>query len=311
MVLGDLILDKYLLGEADRLSPEAPVPVVRFDKEEFKLGGAANVAHNLAALGADVDLVGVIGDDHNGRVLCEEARQLGVRIEGVVADPGRVTTTKTRIIAHDQQMVRIDQEVTLPISEKTAGALLTYLAAKLDRGDILIISDYAKGVLTPKLLKELVGSAGPDIKILVAPKGWDFAKYQRATLIVPNAKEAAEATRMRCTTDDEVERAAKEILAGHHFQAVLITRGKQGMTLLQRDGGCYHLHAQARSVYDVTGAGDTVVSALAYFSAIGADPLESLKLANLAAGIAVSKFGTAVVSRQELMATLNNPPFIE
>lgn len=311
MVVGDVILDKYLLGEADRLSAEAPVAVVRFDREEFKLGGAANVAHNLVALGAEVDLVGVIGDDHNGRIFCEEARQLGVPSEGVVAEAGRVTTTKTRIIAHDQQMIRIDQEVTLPVSGKTAKALLAYLAAKVGHCDMLIISDYAKGVLSPELLKELAGLTGPEKTVIVAPKGWNFSKYQRATVIVPNAKEAAEATRLKCTSDDEVERAAKEILASLRCQAVVITRGKQGMTLFQGDGGCYHLRAQARSVYDVTGAGDTVVSAFGYFTASGADWLESLKLANLAASIAVSKFGTAVVSRRELLATLANPAFIE
>lgn len=305
MVVGDLMLDEYCFGTAERISPEAPVPVVLFDKESFALGGAANVAHNLVSLGAHVKLAGVIGGDYWGKRLCAMAKGLGILAQGILVQAGRVTTRKTRIMAHDQQVVRIDRETVLPLDRDVEEKLIRFIEEKSKDCQVLILSDYAKGTLTEAVLKKALGTANKDGRIVVVdPKGRNFIKYKDATVITPNRKELEEAWGRPCPTVEEVTQAARSLMKMTGCQAVVVTRGKDGISLCQRNGNPSHWPTEAKTVYDVTGAGDTVVGSLGYFLALGGSLQEAVYLANVAAGIAVSKAGTAIVQKEELSALL-------
>ena len=305
LVLGVLMLDRYLWGRVERISPEAPVPVVDVERETFSLGGAANVAHNLAALGAEPLLLGVVGDDATGARLRAELARAGVRDEHLVADLERRTTVKTRIIAHQQQVVRADEEDT----EAVAGALLRRLTDAVERlvpeADAVIVSDYGKGVIEPGLLQPAISLARAHrLSVSVDPKEKHFPSYQGATVITPNQLEAGQAFGRRITDEASLFAAGWGLREQLDLDCVLITRGPDGMSLFERGGRHTHLPTVAREVYDVTGAGDTVVSVFALALAARADFVTAARLANHAAGQVIRHAGTAVCPPEVLKASL-------
>jgi len=311
LVVGDVMLDHFVVGQVERLSPEAPVPVVLFERDEFRVGGAANVAHNLRALGARVDLVGVIGGggsgggDPEGRQLASELTKLGVDADGLIADPARRTTTKRRVVTRrNQQVARIDYETDAEISGAIEDALIDRVSQRLKDAHIVVVSDYLKGAVTSRLmgrLNELARRIGTSV--LVDPKIPHLLYYAGASLVTPNHHEAEVATHMRIRSDEDAARAARAFRDQARCDAVLITRGEHGMTL--SEGGTEtHLPAMAREVADVTGAGDTVIASLALGLAAGATLVDAARLANYAASVSVSKFGPAAVTPGELLAAI-------
>ncbi|MBC7281923.1 D-glycero-beta-D-manno-heptose-7-phosphate kinase [Hoeflea sp.] len=299
LVLGDVMLDTFVYGQCVRISPEAPIPVVRIEREEVMLGGAGNVARNITALGGEAVLIGIVGEDHAGDALrARIAEEPGITAD-LVSD-GRSTTHKIRYIAAQQQMLRVDAEQSRPAE---ATPLAAAFRRQLERADAVVLSDYAKGVLTPELLREVIALARTAGKPIVAdPKSMDVARYDGVTLMTPNAGEAGGAVGIACDgEDDEAGRAAETLLARMpNSPALLVTRGPLGMTLAERGQPVRHLPALAREVFDVSGAGDTVVATLALGLAGGLPIGQATELANVAAGMAVSKPGTAVVTAEEL-----------
>ncbi len=306
LVAGDFMLDEYIWGQVERISPEAPVVVVNVHQETRVLGGAGNVVNNLVGLGARVTVVGLVGQDNAGALLTGELQRLGVDMAGLVVDPGRQTTRKTRVIGGNQQVVRIDRESRQPAPATFATALQERLETCLAGQDALILSDYGKGVLTGDVLHTLI-TAGRQrgLPIVVDPKGRDFRRYRQATVITPNRKEAAEAVGYPLAKREEVLRAGRELCLALDTEAVLITLGSEGMALIPRHGPPQEIPAQAREVFDVSGAGDTVVAVLTLALARWHDLLAAARLANLAAGIVVGKVGTAPILRSELAAALH------
>jgi D-beta-D-heptose 7-phosphate kinase / D-beta-D-heptose 1-phosphate adenosyltransferase len=307
LVLGDLMLDEYLWGRAERISPEAPVQVVEVIREDLRLGGAGNVVHNLAALGASVSICSVIGSDENGALLRSTFQAKGVDLAGLFEDPQRKTSKKTRVIAANQQIVRIDRETKSPIGASCQEAILGYLEQNLESFDVVVVSDYLKGVLTPEVLAA-VCQAGRRlaIPVVVDPKGDDYGKYRGATLLTPNRKEAEIASGVAITDQESLERAAGGLLHGLELDALLVTRSEAGMSLFRKAGGAVHIPTVAREVFDVTGAGDTVISVLSLGLACGLQLPEAAWVANVAAGIAVGKLGTSTVSPQEIVAEVGH-----
>ena len=303
LVLGDVMLDEFVWGDVTRISPEAPVPVVDVRRESVHLGGAANVLANLVALGAPGSVVGVIGKDASGERLRAGLRELGALDQGVIVDDTRPSTTKTRIIAHSQLVVRADRESRTPVSTKTEDQILSYLRDALKHADAFVISDYDKGVVTPRILREILPVAYEQVPVLVDPKLRNFNHYRPATLVTPNHFEALRMSDTEDQSDDGSLHAAKVIREKLGCDAVLITRGDRGMMLLESNDEPVFVETAAREVYDVTGAGDTVIAALAGALAAGATMLEAATLANHAAGIVVGKVGTATVSADELIAS--------
>lgn len=297
------MLDRFVSGSVNRISPEAPVPVLKIEHAYSMLGGAGNVIRNIAALGAAPSFIGVIGDDGQG----EEVRSLLTEVIGqadkrLLVEAGRPTTTKIRYLAQDHQLLRVDSEVTAPLIPETAVALIAATEDALDGIEVLVLSDYAKGVLGPTTVCSLIQTAQrAGCRVIVDPKMRDFNVYSGASLITPNRGELIAATGISASTDAEMEQACKQVLAKHDIAAVLATRGAEGMTLATREGAVHHLPANAREVYDVSGAGDTVVGVLSTALAAGVDLIEAAHLANLAAGIVVGKVGTAVVRPEELI----------
>ncbi len=305
LVAGDLMLDHFVWGSVDRISPEAPVPVVRVTAESRRLGGAANVVHNLHALGGRVAACGVIGTDAAGRDLLDELRRLGVDAEGVVQSRSAVTTRKTRIIAHQQQVVRLDREDEGRRDSSAAARARGFLLAHLGDADVVVISDYGKGLVTPELLAALAAMRRRrPFPLLIDPKKANFAHYRGASLLTPNRDEASQASGIEIRDAASLARAGAELLARWEADAVLITRGEQGMSLFARGAPARHFPTVARRVYDVTGAGDTVVAACALALGAGASLEAAAVLANHAAGIVVGEVGTATVSATQLRADL-------
>ncbi len=306
LVLGDVILDRYVTGTAHRLSPEAPIPVLRPTGNRSTLGGAANVALNIATLGGKTMLIGVIGDDAAGAEmdrLVEAAN--GIACQLVVA-PGRPTTAKTRFMAGSHQLLRLDEETTDPLSEDIAGPLLERFEAALDWADVVVLSDYAKGVLCDTVLAAVLArAAARDCLVVADPKRADFAAYRGAAVLTPNELEVRLATRIDAEHDAEADRAGRAALNATGGEAVLVTRSARGLTLVRRGHPALHLPARAREVADVSGAGDTLVAALAVALGAGASLPDAAMLANLTAGISVGKQGTATVSREELLGALH------
>ncbi|MFY8207830.1 MAG: D-glycero-beta-D-manno-heptose-7-phosphate kinase, partial [Caulobacter sp.] len=301
LVLGDVMLDRFIYGAVDRISPEAPVPVIAVEKETAMLGGAGNVARNVAALGAKAVLIGLIGQDEAGAALRGMIdAEAGLEAE-LVADAARRTTEKVRYISGSHQMLRVDREDRGP---GDGAALLAAFGARLASADVVVLSDYAKGVLTPEVIRGAIAAAKAAGKpVIVDPKSRDFARYDGATLIKPNRKEAAEATGIVENSDAASEDAGAAILAmAPGLEAALITRGGAGMTLAVRGQAPIHLPATAIEVFDVSGAGDTVAATLALSVAAGASLAQAAKLANLAGGLVVAKLGTDVVTAAELTA---------
>ena len=305
LVVGDLMLDEYLWGDVDRVSPEAPVQVVSVNKEEFALGGAGNVVKNIVALGATVSVVGVIGTGRNGRLLLNEFNELGVDTTGIIEEPDRTTTQKTRIIAANQQVLRIDRETNKTISDSTINKVTQFIEDNIDHVDMVLISDYGKGLITKDLLSRVISCAQMHKKmVFVDPKGLDFSKYSGASLLTPNKREAALASGVDIVDESSLEIAANKLLQNIHLDKLLITCGKQGMVLFEKNRSPYRVRAEARQVFDVSGAGDTVLAVLGLAVASGLSIKDSVAVANTAAGIVVGKVGTATVSKQELALAL-------
>lgn len=303
LVIGDLMLDEYLWGKAERISPEAPVQVVEVTREDVRLGGAGNVINNLVALGCKVTACSVIGGDENGVILQRAFTGKGVDVAGIFEDPMRSTSKKTRVVAANQQIVRIDRETKNGISDEYAARVLDFVRERGREFQVILISDYAKGVLTPPVLAGIIAVArGLGVPVAVDPKGNDYRKYRGATILTPNRKEAEIAAGMAITDDESLLAAARAILADVELDALLVTRSEQGMSLLLRGGEAVHIPTVAREVYDVTGAGDTVLAVLGLALACGWDFPGSARLANVAAGIAVGKVGTSTVTPMEIIA---------
>lgn len=304
IVLGDIMLDEFVWGRVRRISPEAPVPIVEVERQTLMPGGAGNVASNLVALGAQPMLIGVTGRDPDAERLRALLKSLEMETGGIFGDPSRPTTLKTRIIAHNQQVVRADRESRSPIGPAIESQLLECFLGALGSAEAVIVSDYNKGLLTEGLLASVLGSARErGVAVCLDPKSKDFSRYQPVTIITPNHSEALEAAGISTDTRDGIEEAGRRILSSIDCRAVLITRGEEGMSLFTEDGQVNHIPAAAREVYDVTGAGDTVIAALTLAIASGASMVEAAVLANHAAGVVVGKVGTATVSCEELLST--------
>ena len=303
LVLGDVMLDEFVWGDVTRISPEAPVPVVDVRRESMHLGGAANVLANLVALGARGAVVGVVGNDVAGRRLQTGLRDLGVHDQYLVVDESRPSTTKTRIIAHSQLVVRADRESRSPVTGKLEERIIASLKDALQYTDAFVVSDYDKGVVTPSILREILPVAYEQVPVLIDPKLRNFNSYRPATLVTPNHLEALRMSDSEDHSDDGSHHAAKVIREKLGCDAVLITRGDRGMMLLEGDGEPVFVETAAREVYDVTGAGDTVIATLAGALASGATMLEAATLANHAACVVVGKVGTATATAEELIQT--------
>ncbi|MBU1487308.1 D-glycero-beta-D-manno-heptose-7-phosphate kinase [bacterium] len=305
LVVGDVMVDEFVFGNVERISPEAPVPIVDVERELFHLGGAANVVSNICSLEGRAFISGIIGADPIGGKLMSELSRLKVPLEGLVIDPDRPTILKTRIIAHSQQIVRVDRERRMKVQGEVLGSLLSYIYKTIDEIDVLIISDYGKGVVASRLLKEIVPFAKKRKKpIVVDPKIENFLSYKDVTIITPNHHEAGALIGAKITDKKSLHWVGNKILAKVGCEAVLITRGEKGMSLFRKDSDPIHIPTEAKEVYDVTGAGDTVIAVLALCLAAGADLEEAARVANFAAGIVVGEVGTATVKPDELREAL-------
>jgi D-beta-D-heptose 7-phosphate kinase/D-beta-D-heptose 1-phosphate adenosyltransferase len=306
MVLGDLMLDHFIWGRVDRISPEAPVPVVRVAEETQRLGGAANVAHNIRSLGSLPVLVGLVGEDPHGEVLLETIRGQGIPTGWIVADPDRRTTVKIRVVAHSQQVVRADWEDDEEISEEIFEKLIDRVGDQMEQVQALIISDYGKGVVSAKMLKRVLELARERaLFVAVDPKESHFDLYRGVSLITPNQHEAGQAYGKAVTDETSLEEVGRGMMDRLKLGALLITRGERGMSLFESDGTVTHFSTMARKVFDVTGAGDTVIASFVVARTAGASLREAALISNHAAGIAVGGVGTTAVDYEELSADLH------
>ncbi|MEK7448915.1 MAG: D-glycero-beta-D-manno-heptose-7-phosphate kinase [Planctomycetota bacterium] len=307
LVIGDLILDQYIWGEVNRVSPEAPIQVLNVKRKEIRLGGSANVCHNLVTLGARVSCLGVIGRDASGFVLRQEMQRLKINTAGVKTVPGKITPVKTRIIAQRQQILRMDQEDIQPLAASVEKLLSAYLKKHIKKYNLLIISDYRKGVCTPELLRAIFREARKNkIMVIVDPKGDDYRKYRGANGLAPNRAEAELATGLKITDERSRRQAAQKLIKELNLDFMIITLGEKGIYFLDKNGREIYDPAKVLEVYDVSGAGDTVMAALGIGLVSGLDMKDAIHLANLAAGVAVSKLGTATVTRDEIVRHWDN-----
>jgi len=308
LVVGDLMIDQYFSGSVQRISPEAPVPVVRLDKKTCSPGGAGNVVRNLSNLGIHVALSGLVGDDENGKRLLEDLGNLGVDCSFVLASSSRPTTSKTRVMGHHQHIARIDEEDPNPLDKAEEEFLLDHLEDAFSNPlDAVILSDYAKGCLTPRICRSIIEKCrDKDLMILIDPKGDDFSKYAGATAITPNLREASFICRVSgddpCALMEKLKNLRKDL----SLDFIVVTRGEQGLSLVGPEGDIMDFPARARDVYDVSGAGDTVISVLCAGLAGGLDLGDSLNLAQIAAGIVVGKVGTVPVTGEEMLQRLSS-----
>jgi D-beta-D-heptose 7-phosphate kinase/D-beta-D-heptose 1-phosphate adenosyltransferase len=307
LVVGDIMLDRFIVGDVDRISPEAPVPVVRFRSEHVRLGGAANVAHNLSSLGARVSLVGVVGRDAAAARLTGELHNAGISTDGIVEDPARPTVEKVRIVTgRNQQVARIDYEDDADMPAVVETSVVERAAAAAGSARSLLVSDYLKGTVTRRVMEALLEARPAGAPVLVDPKIPHLHCYAGATIVTPNHHEAEAATHQRIRSDEDARKAAVEFRSRARCDAAIITRGEQGLWL-SSDEAEGAIPAAAREVSDVTGAGDTVVATLALALAAGATLAEAALLANHAAGIVVGRFGAATVTSRELADAVTDP----
>ncbi len=314
MCVGDLMLDRFVYGSVERISPEAPIPVLRIERRASMLGGAGNVAANLEALGCQPRFLSVVGNDEAGSAILH--RLVEARLAEtchIVTEPGRQTTEKTRFFAHNQQLLRADRETVSAISAASRDGLLAAARTVMPDVKSVILSDYGKGVLTAELCQALIGIARDAGKpVIVDPKGSDYERYRGADVVTPNRRELGQASGLPVATDDEIVQAARRVMERHGLGAVVATRSEQGMTVVTaRDDGGVRLPAEAREVFDVSGAGDTVVATLGAALGAGVPLADAARLANLAAGVVVGKVGTAVVRHSELIAALHHQEWAE
>ncbi|MCC6848924.1 MAG: D-glycero-beta-D-manno-heptose-7-phosphate kinase [Deltaproteobacteria bacterium] len=310
LVIGDLMLDQFVWGDVSRISPEAPVPIVRVRHQEGRPGGAGNVVANVVALGGRADACGFIGDDSAGRALSNALAEAGGGLAGVVRSRAVGTTAKTRVIAHSQQVVRFDQDPDGDgVPARLARRLRAWVAAHARRYPVIVVSDYGKGVVTSELLADLAALRHRHgFHYVVDPKRPNFAHYRGASLVKPNLAEASVAAGLDIADRASLDAAGRELLRRWEADAILISRGEEGMTLFKARARAHHFPTAAQEVYDVTGAGDTVLAACALALAVGGTLEEAARLANQAAGVAVGKVGTATVSARELARALGNHP---
>jgi len=306
LCVGDVMLDHYIRGRVERISPEAPVPVLHIEGEESRLGGAGNVVRNLRALGCETCFISVTGHDPAGREIARMMSKLGNAEAHLLVERDRVTSVKTRYVADNQQLLRADQEHVTLLNADTRADLLAQLKAALKHYQLVILSDYAKGVLGDGLAAAIIAAARDAGRpVIVDPKSRDYATYRGATLVKPNRRELCDASgRTSLDTPEEMVSAARDLMKRHDIAAMLITCGKEGMILVESGDRIHRLPASAREVYDVTGAGDTVVAVLGAALASGASLVDAASLANAAAGIVVGKVGTAVVEAKELASSI-------
>ena len=305
LVVGDLILDHHIFGGVERISPEAPVPVVWANKESFACGGAANVGLNLRSLGSKVSLCGTVGKDHFGKTLFSLIAKKGINTNLIVKDDKRPTTLKTRIMANHQQVVRVDWESVEFLSSAVNRAILNKIKKNIDEFDAIIIEDYGKGVINPALVKDLVGLCKTKKKIVtVDPKEEHFDYYQNVTAITPNLKEAQSAAGIKIRSKSQIPLLGKMIIEKLKPKVLLLTLGEDGMMLFF-EGKSHHIPTAALEVFDVTGAGDTVISTFTLSLACGAKYEEAAMIANLAAGIVVEKLGAALANKKELLKIID------
>lgn len=308
LVVGDLMVDEYVFGEVSRISPEAPIPILDAQRIIHLLGGAANVAYNVKALGGEVFLAGIVGDDEKAKTLKNNLSDKGIGLGGVITDATRKTTVKTRIVARNQQVVRVDNEDKHPIDSQTEESLLNFIKSQLSQLNAIILSDYDKGVIVPSLSQKIIALAKEkNILCLADPKGDYCAKYRGCDLIKPNEKELARALNIsteQLRQADAFARAGWDLLSSTMCSNILVSRGGEGMVLFQANGGYFAHEAINRQPADVSGAGDTAMAVLALALASGADLRQSITLASYACGIEVAKIGTAAVSSEELCERL-------
>lgn len=312
LCIGDVMLDRFIMGDVERISPEAPIPILRIEEEKTMLGGAGNVACNISSLGGEVCFVSVVGEDQPGQDvenLLAEVPALDVHL---IVDPDRQTSQKSRFIAGNQQMLRADNETTELVSEEVAHIILEIAEEEMPDCGGLMLSDYGKGVLSDDVLARLIAMAEKQkIPIIVDPKGADYSCYAGATLVTPNRKELEHASGHPTRTDEEIITAAAHLIDTSGIQGVLATRSGDGMSLIQKNTSASHFPAEARAVFDVSGAGDTVAAAMSLSLAAGGDIHDAAKLANAAAGLVVGKTGTATVHIQELLTSLAAHPVLD
>ncbi|MFH0971164.1 MAG: D-glycero-beta-D-manno-heptose-7-phosphate kinase [Candidatus Micrarchaeota archaeon] len=304
LVMGDLMVDEYLAGEITRISPEAPVPVIKISSRRFALGGAANAAKNIVALGGGADLFGVIGEDQNGKKLLQMARESRIGVDGIITDAERPTTSKLRVLAHGAQLLRADEEETKKIDAKTEGELLEKFMKQIRSADAVIISDYNKGAVTKNLARKIIEAANSAKKpVTIDSKNYFEHELEHATVLKPNLKELHRETGLKCDTEAEIEIAAKEMFKRLSPKAVLVTLGDNGM-LLVHDNKAEKISGVKTNAVDVSGAGDTVIAALTLGLAAGNNLKESAMLANYAAAVVVSKTGTVAPKGSEILELL-------
>jgi D-beta-D-heptose 7-phosphate kinase/D-beta-D-heptose 1-phosphate adenosyltransferase len=305
LCIGDVMLDRFISGQVDRVSAEAPIPILHVGSQRAMLGGVGNVGRNVVALGAHAVMIAVTGDDAAARQIAELADSEERLRARVIVEAGRPSTVKTRYIAEGQQLLRADDETTAPISDETARHLIAAIRDELRDADVMVLSDYMKGVLTDDVLTIAIREArAAGVPVITDPKRNDYGAYAGTAIIKPNRAELSAAARMPCDSDEEVEAAARALMADYRIQAVMVTRSEQGMCLVKRDAEPLYLSARALEVFDVSGAGDTVVATTAVALAAGAELAIAAELANVAGGIVVGKVGTAVLSCDELAAGL-------
>lgn len=300
LVVGDVMLDRYWFGNVTRISPEAPVPVVNLQQEKFIAGGAANVATNVKSLGATPYLLGVIGEDAVGNLLKKVIEDGAISPKHLITVANRPTTVKTRIVAHNQQIARIDNESTQNLSKVDEELVFAKIIELIPLIDVVIVSDYNKGFLSDDLLKRLITMVNKQHKkILIDPKGKNYQKYQGATLLTPNRKEASEASNI-----DDIIESGENLMKDLNLESILITQGEAGMTIFENAGTHTHFKALARHVYDVTGAGDTVIATLGVTLAAGGNLFEATNISNIAAGFVVEELGTTTIDFNKLKNSL-------